>query len=51
MKARTIRRIVGAGAIIAGAFLMWFSPEAPVGVLVMGAGIALELIGIAFERT
>ena len=51
MKARTLRRIAGAAAIVAGALLMWLSPETLSGALVMGAGVALELVGMAFERS
>jgi hypothetical protein len=51
MKTRTLRRVAGAGLVVAGALLMWLSPETVAGALVAGAGIALELIGIALERT
>lgn len=56
VKTRAVRRIVGAGAIVAGALLMWLSPKALEGAellaggALMAAGIALELIGIALER-
>jgi hypothetical protein len=50
MKDRTIRRIAGAVLLVAGALLMWLSPETSIGALLMGAGIALEIIGIALER-
>jgi drug/metabolite transporter (DMT)-like permease len=51
MKGRATRRIIGAGAIVAGALFMWLSPEqALLGVVLMVAGIALEIIGIALER-
>lgn len=56
MKTRTIRRVVGATAVVGGALLMWLSPKALEGAellaggALMAAGIALELIGIALER-
>ena len=50
MSARTIRRVIGAAAVVGGALLMWLSPEVLGGALVMAAGIALELVGIALER-
>jgi hypothetical protein len=51
MKRRILRRMAGAAAIVAGALLMWLSPEVLAGALLMGAGIALEIVGIALERS
>jgi hypothetical protein len=51
MKARIVRRSVGVVLVVAGALLMWLSPETLSGALVMGAGVALELVGLAFERS
>lgn len=51
MKPRTVRRSVGAVLVVAGALLMWLSPETLAGAVIAGAGIAIELIGIALERT
>jgi len=50
MSIRAVRRVIGAAAIVGGALLMWLSPEVLGGALVMAAGIALELVGIALER-
>ena len=47
---RILRRIAGAAALIAGALLMWLSPDVLAGALIMAAGIALETVGIALER-
>ena len=53
---RRVRRILGAAAIVAGALLMWLSPSALYGYaalaggVLMAAGIALEIAGIALER-
>lgn len=45
-----LRRIGAASAIIVGALLMWLSPATLSGALVMAAGIAIELAGIALEK-
>ncbi|HEX6268126.1 MAG TPA: hypothetical protein VFZ81_14675 [Burkholderiales bacterium] len=56
MKSRTLRRIVGASAIVGGAVLMWLSPKPLegagmlIGVALMAAGVLLEIVGIALER-
>jgi hypothetical protein len=47
---RTLRRIAGAAAIVAGAVLMWLSPDVLAGAILMAAGIGLEILGIALER-
>jgi hypothetical protein len=50
MRKRTLRRIAGGTLVVAGGLLMWLSTEALVGVLLMAAGIALEIVGITLER-
>jgi hypothetical protein len=50
MKPRTLRRLAAGAAIVAGALLMWLSPDALLGVVLMGAGIALEILGIALDH-
>lgn len=50
MKGRTLRRIAGAAAIVAGALLMWLSADLLLGGLLMAAGIALEIVGIKLEH-
>lgn len=56
MMSKTVRRTIGAAAIVGGALLMWLSPaalygyEALAGPLLMAGGIALEIVGIALER-
>ena len=50
MRIKSLRRIVGAAAVVGGALLMWLSPEVLGGAFVMAGGIALELVGIALER-
>jgi len=49
VNAQTLRRIAGSLAV-AGALLTWLSTKALGGALMMAAGIALELFGIALER-
>jgi len=45
------RRILAAAAIVAGALLMWLSPEEEIaGALLMAAGIAIEALGIRLEH-
>ena len=51
MRARTVRRSIGVVLVVVGALLMWLSPETLAGAAIAGAGIAIELIGIALERT
>jgi uncharacterized membrane protein YccC len=50
MRPRTVRRSIGVVLVVVGALLMWLSPETLAGAGIAGAGIALELIGIALER-
>ena len=50
MEAKVLRRIGCATAVVAGAILMWLSPETTLGAVMMGAGIVLELVGIALEH-
>jgi hypothetical protein len=50
MNPRTLRRTAAAAAIVGGGLLMWLSPDALPGALLMGAGVALEIIGIALAR-
>jgi hypothetical protein len=50
MKHKLLWRILGPALIVGGGLLMWLSPETLSGVLVMSAGIALELLGLAFRH-
>jgi hypothetical protein len=50
MKHKILWRVIGPALIVSGGLLMWLSPETLSGVLVMGAGIALELFGLAFRH-
>ena len=50
MGQKILWRIIGPALIVGGGLLMWLSPETLSGVLVMGAGIALELLGLAFRH-
>lgn len=50
MGSRTLRRVGAGAAIVAGALLMWLSPATLPGAIVMAAGIAIELLGIALEK-
>lgn len=50
MKHGILSRFVGPAAMVGGGLLMWLSPETLSGVLLLGAGIALELLGLAFRH-
>lgn len=50
MEPKTLRRAAGVFLVLLGGLMMWLSPEALGGALVMGAGIALELVGLSLER-
>ena len=47
---RRLRRAAGAALVILGGALMWLAPEALTGAILMAAGIALEIAGIALEH-
>jgi hypothetical protein len=50
VKHRRVRRTLAVAAVIAGGLLMWLSPEALGGALLMAAGICLEALGIWLEH-
>lgn len=50
MKRKLIRRTLAACAVIAGALLMWLSPEVLGGAILLSAGVALEIFGIWLEH-
>jgi len=50
LKQRRPRRVVAALLIGLGGVLMFLAPEMWAGLLVLAAGVALELVGIALER-
>lgn len=48
---RSLRRAVGGTLVVMGGVLMWLAPEeALFGVMLLAAGIALELVGITLEH-
>lgn len=47
---KVMRRTLAAIAVVAGAFLIWLSPEQLAGALTLAAGIALEAIGIHLDH-
>jgi hypothetical protein len=49
MKRKLVRHIFAACVIVAGAVMMWLSPEETGGAILMAEGVALEAIGIALE--
>ncbi len=50
VRSKKPRRALAATALIAGALLMWLSPEALGGALLMAAGISLEILGVWLEH-
>jgi hypothetical protein len=42
--------VVGAALVVSGGVLMWLAPEVLPGVILLAAGIALEIIGITLEH-
>ena len=50
MKRKLVRRTLALAAIVAGALMMWLSPEALGGAIVMAAGVGLEAFGIWLEH-
>jgi len=50
IKHKRLRRALGVVLVAAGAVLMWLAPEVWSGVVLLTAGIALEIAGIALEH-
>ena len=51
IKNKRMRRSIGLVLVIAGGLLMWLAPEeAGVGVVLLAAGVLLEIVGITLER-
>jgi uncharacterized membrane protein YccC len=50
IKHKGLRRALGAVLVVVGGVLMWLAPEVWPGVVLLGAGIALEIAGIALEH-
>ena len=44
------RRTLAIAAVIGGAILMWLSPDAVGGAMLMAAGIGLETVGVWLEH-
>jgi len=50
IKHKGLRRALGAVLVGVGAVLMWLAPEVWSGLVLLAAGIALEIAGIALEH-
>jgi uncharacterized membrane protein YccC len=50
IKRKGLRRALGAVLVGVGAVLMWLAPEVWSGLVLLAAGIALEIAGIALEH-
>lgn len=47
---KTLRRAIGLSLVVLGALLMWLAPEVIAGIVLLAAGVILEIIGITLER-
>ena len=50
MRHGVLWRFIGPALIVGGGLLMWLSPETLGGAMLLGAGIALELLGLALRH-
>jgi uncharacterized membrane protein YccC len=50
IKHKGLRRALGAVLVVVGGVLMWLAPEVWSGAVLLAAGIALEIAGIALEH-
>ena len=50
LKRKRTRRILGGAMVVCGALLMWLAPDSAAGAVLLGAGIGLEVLGIALEH-
>lgn len=51
IKNKRVRRGIGLALVLAGGLLMWLAPEeATMGVILLAAGVLLEIAGIALEQ-
>lgn len=50
IKYKGLRRALGATLVVIGGLLMWLAPEAWFGVVLLTAGVALEIAGITLEH-
>jgi uncharacterized membrane protein HdeD (DUF308 family) len=51
LRSRRFRRVVAALLAVAGGLLMVFSPSVEIGLVAFALGVALELAGLALERS
>jgi hypothetical protein len=50
MKTKRSRRLIVLALLAGGGLLMWLAPAAPAGLVLLGAGILVEIAGITLER-
>ncbi|MDP2241983.1 MAG: hypothetical protein Q8K18_17750 [Burkholderiales bacterium] len=50
VKNKRLRRITGLALMAGGGLLLWLAPEAGVGIVLLVAGVVLEIVGITLER-
>lgn len=47
---RRLRRITCLALMAGGGLLLWLAPEAGFGIVLLAAGVLLEIVGITLER-
>jgi hypothetical protein len=50
IRSKRVRRITGLALVVMGGLLLWLAPEVTAGVVLLCAGLILEIVGIALER-
>lgn len=49
-KNKRLRRIAGLALMVGGGLLLWLAPETGVGIVLLAAGVVVEIVGITLER-
>jgi hypothetical protein len=50
LKNKQLRRITGLALMAGGGLLLWLAPEVGFGLVLLAAGVLLEIVGITLER-
>ena len=49
-KNKRLRRFTGLALMAGGGLMLWLAPEVGVGIVLLVAGVLLEIVGITLER-
>lgn len=49
-KNKRLRRFTGLALMTGGGLMLWLAPEVGVGIVLLVAGVLLEIVGITLER-